>query len=92
MTMRMAELIFWSSCCPYDTSLHAVPWLGLCDDGWGVLCWRRTGLVGVMRLDSWAALSVVPGAVTVSFADGRPSGLIVGVLYFILCSLTVPGL
>ena len=49
-------------------------------------------LVGVMRLDSWAALSMVPGAWSVSFADWRSFVLIsvVGALC-ILCSLAVPG-
>ena len=36
-------------------------------------------LVGVMRLASWAALSIVPGAWSVRSAGGRSFGLIVGV-------------
>ena len=35
-----------------------------------------------MRVDSWAALSLVPGAWSVSCADGRSFGLIVGVICF----------
>ena len=36
-------------------------------------------LVGVVHLDSWAALSIVPDAYSVSCASGQSSGLIVGV-------------
>ena len=47
-------------------------------------------LVGVIRLDSWAARSMVPGAWSVSCADWRSSVLIVGVPCP-LCSLAVLG-
>ena len=66
--------------------------LGLCDDG--RLCWRCSGsLCWLVRCGSWDALSMVPGAWSVSwnYADGRSFGLIVGVLS-ILCSLAVPAL
>ena len=39
-------------------------------------------LVGVMRLDSWAALPIVPGAWSVRCAGWRSFGLIVGVPVF----------
>ena len=39
--------------------------------------------VGVVRLDSWAALSLVPGAWSVSCADWRSDGWIVDVLCFV---------
>ena len=48
------------------------------------------GLVGVMRSDSWAELSMVPSAGSVSCADWRSFVLIVGVPC-LLCSLAVPG-
>ena len=38
-----------------------------------------TVLIGAMRLDSWAALSIVPGAWYVSCVGWRSFGLIVGV-------------
>ena len=47
-------------------------------------------LVGVMQLYSWAALSVVPGAWSVSCADWQSFVLIVGVPC-LMCSLAVPG-
>ena len=47
-------------------------------------------LVGVMRLDSWVALSMVPGAWSVSCADWRSFMLVAGVPC-LLCSLAVPG-
>ena len=49
-------------------------------------------LVGVMRsrLNSWAALSMVPGAWSMSCADWRSFVLIVGVPC-LLCFLAVPG-
>ena len=47
-------------------------------------------LVGSMRLDSRAALSMVPGASSVSCACWRSFVLILGVSC-LLCSLAVPG-
>ena len=47
-------------------------------------------LVGVMRLDSRAAFSMVPGSWSVSCADWRSFVLIVRVPG-LLCSLAVPG-
>ena len=41
-------------------------------------------LVGVMRLDSWADFSMVPGAWSVNCADWRSFGLIVGVPYSVV--------
>ena len=46
-------------------------------------------LVGVMRPDCWAGLSMVPGAWSVCCADWRSFRLIVGVSY-LLCSFAVP--
>ena len=40
-------------------------------------------LVGVMRLDSWAALSIVPGTWSVSCAGWQSFGLIAGFLSFV---------
>ena len=49
-------------------------------------------LVGVVRLDSWVALSMVPGAWSVSCADWRSFMLNIGVpSQCLLCSLAVPG-
>ena len=48
------------------------------------------GQVGVMRLDSWAALSTVPGAWSVSCAGWQWFVVNVGV-FWLLCSLAVPG-
>ena len=47
-------------------------------------------LVGVMRLDSWAALSIVPGTWSVSCAGWQSFGLIAGVSC-LLCSSAAPG-
>ena len=47
------------------------------------------GLVGVMCLDSWVALSMIPGAWSVSCADWRWF-VFIGVPY-LLCFLAVPG-
>ena len=47
-------------------------------------------LVGGMRLGSWDALSMVPGAWSVNSADWRSFVLSVGVPC-LLCSLAVPG-
>ena len=47
-------------------------------------------LVGVMRPDSWAAVSMAPGAWSVSCDDWRSFVLIAG-FSCLLCSLAVPG-
>ena len=47
------------------------------DDRWRLLCW-----IIVLRLESWAALSMVPVAWSVSCADRWSFGLIVGVICF----------
>ena len=47
-------------------------------------------LIGVVCLDSRAALSIVPGAWSVSCVGRRSFGLIVGVSC-LLCSSAVPG-
>ena len=47
-------------------------------------------LFSVMRLDSWATFSMVPGAWSVSCAYRRSFVLILGVSC-LLCSLAVPG-
>ena len=47
-------------------------------------------LVGVTRLDSWAARSMVPGAWSVSCADCQSFVVTLGVPC-LFCSLAVPG-
>ena len=65
--------------------------LGVGNDGGWLLCWGRARLlVGVMRLDSWAALSIAPGAWSVSCAGWRSFGLIEGVPC-VFRSSAVPG-
>ena len=65
---------------------------GVCNDGGMSLCWRSTVavLVGVMRIDPWGALSMVPDAWSVNCADWRSFVLIIGVPCR-LRSLAVPG-
>ena len=56
-----------------------------CRPGFGVLAVCGVDvLVGVMRLDSWAAFSMVAGAWSVNCADWRSFGLIVGVPCFVV--------
>ena len=73
-----------------QSSANAAPNTGWLEAAVLVPC-RVAVLIGVMRLDSWAALSMVPGAWSVSCADRRSFGLIVGVLCSFLCSWAVPG-